>query len=181
MDRPDVLTVGHSTHTKEAFVHLLEANAVGALADVRAHPGSRRVPHFNREELERWLGRAGVDYAHLPELGGRRRPAPDSSNGGWKVGAFRAYADHMASDEFARGIERLEALARERRTAIMCAEALWWRCHRRLVSDALTVRGWRVVHVAADGSATEHALPDFAVVDGDRLSYPPAQTELRPG
>jgi uncharacterized protein (DUF488 family) len=175
-----ILTAGHSTHSREAFEDLLHANAVRALADVRAHPGSRRMPHFNREALERSLATGGIAYAHLPELGGRRRPAPASGNVGWEVAAFRGYADHMASTEFARGLDRLEALARERRTAIMCAEALWWRCHRRLVADSLTVRGWHVVHIAADGSTTPHALTEFAVVEGGRVSYPPAQSELQP-
>jgi uncharacterized protein (DUF488 family) len=175
MGRRDALTVGHSTHSLEAFVGLLSGHGVEALADVRQHPGSRRMPHFSRESLERELP---IPYVHLPELGGRRRPRPDSPNSGWEVEAFRGYADHMGSDEFAAGLRRLEALAGERRTAIMCAEGLWWRCHRRLVADALTVRGWRVLHVAPDGRATEHALPDFAVVADGRLSYPPAQGEL---
>jgi uncharacterized protein (DUF488 family) len=175
-----ILTAGHSTHSREAFEELLRSNEVAALADVRAHPGSRRLPHFNREALERSLEGAGIAYLHVPELGGRRRPAPGSGNAGWEVAAFRGYADHMAGDEFARGLERLEDLARERRTAVMCAEALWWRCHRRLVADALTARGWHVVHIAADGSTTPHALTEFAVVEGGRVSYPPAQSELQP-
>jgi uncharacterized protein (DUF488 family) len=175
MGARDALTVGHSIHSLEAFVELLRAHGVEALADVRAHPGSRRLPHFGRETLERELP---VQYEHFPELGGRRRPRPDSPNAGWEVEAFRAYADYMASEEFAAGLQRLEALAARRRTAIMCAEGLWWRCHRRLVADALTVRDWRVLHVGPDGRATEHALPEFAVVQDGRLSYPPAQGEL---
>jgi uncharacterized protein (DUF488 family) len=171
----EALTVGHSTHSLEAFAELLAGHGAEALADVRAHPGSRRLPHFGRETLERELP---VRYEHFPELGGRRRPRPDSPNAGWEVEAFRGYADHMASPEFAAGLQRLETLAAVRRTAIMCAEGLWWRCHRRLVADALTVRGWRVLHVGPDGRTTEHSLPEFAVVEDGRLSYPPAQSEL---
>lgn len=178
MGRRDALTVGHSTHSLSELVELLAQHGVEALADVRRHPGSRRLPHFNREALERELP---IAYAHFPELGGRRRPRPDSPNAAWEVEAFRGYADHMASPEFAAGLARLEALAAERRTAIMCAEGLWWRCHRRLVADALTVRGWRVLHVAPDGRTVEHALPDFAVVEDGRLTYPPAQAELPGG
>jgi uncharacterized protein (DUF488 family) len=174
----EVLTIGHSTHSLDAFLDLLRRHEATALADVRRHPGSRRLPHFNRESLERALPAAGVAYHHVPELGGRRSPRPDTPNAGWEVEAFRGYADHMDTEEFAAGLRRLEALAAELRTAIVCAEGLWWRCHRRLVADALTVRGWRVLHVAPDGRASEHALPEFAVVAGKRLRYPPAQGEL---
>ena len=173
-----MLTVGHSTHPRERFRELLLGADVEALADVRRQPGSRRMPHFDREALAHDLPAAGIAYEHLPELGGRRRSAAGSPNRGWEVEAFRAYADHMASAEFATGLARLEELGRRRRTAIMCAEALWWRCHRRLVADALTVRGWHVRHLLPDGRLAEHALPEFAVVDGTTLTYPPAQAEL---
>jgi uncharacterized protein (DUF488 family) len=151
------------------------------VADVRVHPGSARMPWFNREALSRSLPEAGLDYVHLPQLGGRRRPRPDSPNVGWEVGGFRGYADHMDSEEFADGLERLQALARERPTAVMCAEGLWWRCHRRLIADALTVRGWEVAHIAPDGKTAAHELTEFAVVDGARLRYPPAQAALELG
>jgi uncharacterized protein (DUF488 family) len=118
------------------------------IADVRTHPGSRRLPWFNRQPLARQLPAHGISYVHLPQLGGRRRPAPDSPNAGWRVEGFRGSADHMASAEFATGIAGLETLAHDGATAMMCAEGLWWRCHRRLISDALTARGWQVVHVA---------------------------------
>jgi uncharacterized protein (DUF488 family) len=173
-----VFTVGHSTHPLGELVALLRRHQVAALADVRRHPGSRRLPHFNREALERELPAAGIEYHHLPQLGGRRRPRRDSPNRGWDVGGFRGYADHMDSAEFADGLAQLEALAGRRRTALMCAEGLWWRCHRRLAADALTARSWRVRHIAPDGRLAEHRLPDFAVVEGGRVSYPPAQGEL---
>jgi uncharacterized protein (DUF488 family) len=144
------------------------------VADVRAHPGSRRLPHFARERLARTLDDAGIAYLHLAELGGRRRPRPDSPHAGWRNAAFRGYADHMASEEFACGLARLEAAARERRTAVMCAEGLWWRCHRRLVADALVARGWVVFHIEPAGGIAAHELPPFAVVRDGTVAYPPS-------
>jgi uncharacterized protein (DUF488 family) len=150
-------------------------HGVVAIADVRRFPRSRRHPHFNTETLATELAR----YEHLPELGGRRRPVPGTVNDGWEVEAFRGYADHMATAEFARGIERLQALATEVPTAVMCAEAPWWRCHRRLVCDALLVRGWDVRHILPDGRLAAHELTPFAVVDGTQITYP-AGGEFRP-
>jgi uncharacterized protein (DUF488 family) len=175
----EIVTVGHSTHELERFVALLRAQRVEALADVRRHPSSRRLPHFNAGPLGEALGDAGIEYAGLgEELGGRRRPVPDSPNRGWRVAQFQGYADHMASPEFAAGLARLEKLARERRTAYMCAEGDWRRCHRRLISDALLGRGWRVSHLLRDGGLEAHELTPFAVVEGDRVSYPPVQPRL---
>ena len=153
---------------------MLDGHGVRLVADVRRYPRSRRHPHFNTEVLAEAL----PGYAHVAELGGRRRPAAGSVNDGWEVEAFRAYADHMATAEFARGLERLESLARETPAAVMCAEAPWWRCHRRLVSDALLVRGWEVCHIGPDGRLTAHELPDFAVVDGVEIRYPAPQLRL---
>ena len=174
-----MLTIGHSTHELDAFVALLTRHGIEAIADVRRMPASRRMPHFAAASLRVELPAAGVGYVHLPELGGFRKPAPDSPNAGWDHRSFRGYADHMASDEFAAGLARLLELADARRTAVMCAEAQWHRCHRRLVSDALVVRGRRVLHVGSDGRAREHELTPFAVADGTDLAYPPSQTELR--
>ena len=173
-----VFTVGHSTHELRQLTALLLDAGIECVADVRAHPGSRRMPWLSREALARRLPESGIDYIHLPELGGRRRPRPDSPNRGWEVEAFRGYADHMAGDEFAQGIGRLESLAGERPTAVMCAEGLWWRCHRRLIADALAARGWDVVHIAPDGATTAHQLTDFAVVEGTQLRYPAGQAAL---
>ena len=173
-----IFSIGHSTHELADFLRLLAAHQVEQVADVRAHPGSRRLPWFGRDVLARELPRNGLIYVHLPELGGRRRPSPDSPNGGWEVEGFRAYADHMAGAEFAAGLGSLQGLARRKATAMMCAEGLWWRCHRRLVSDALTVAGWEVVHIAPDGGATVHELTPFAVLEAGRLTYPPAQASL---
>ena len=168
--------MGHSTHELDELVGLLRRYSVAVLVDVRAFPRSRRVPQFNSDALERSLPERGVEYVHVPELGGRRRPVPDSPNGGWRDEGFRGYADHMATPEFARGLSQLEALARERATTVMCAEAVWFRCHRRLISDALLTRGWRVRHIGSDGRSSEHELTPFAVAEGGRLGYPPEQT-----
>jgi uncharacterized protein (DUF488 family) len=172
-------TIGHSTHPLDQFVALLERPGVEALADVRRYPGSRRLPHFARETLAPALAAEGIHYEHLPELGGRRAPRPGSPNGGWRVGQFQGYADHLATAEFAAGVARLEALAAELPTAVMCAEWDFHRCHRRLLSDALVVRGWRVLHIGPRGETTPHALTEFAAVGEDgALTYPPVQTTL---
>jgi uncharacterized protein (DUF488 family) len=174
-----VLTIGHSTHEIEKFVGLLEGAGAQAVADVRRYPSSRRHPHFNRPALEESLGRHGIDYSWLgEELGGRREAQAGSPNTGWEVEAFQAYADFMATPQFGRGIAKLESMAGERPTAFMCAEGPWWRCHRRLVADAMKVRDWSVDHVMPDGRIQEHALPPFAVVEGEEVTYPPAQGSL---
>ena len=131
------------------------------------------MPWFNRESLGGELPPQGIAYAHLPRLGGRRAPSSSSENAGWRVSGFRGYADYMASRDFAAGLEELAGLASARTTAMMCAEALWWRCHRRLVSDALTIRGWEVVHLASSGDVTTHELTPFAVIEAGSLTYPP--------
>ncbi len=155
------------------LVALLRTHAVEQLADVRAYASSRRMPWFNRDALGRELPSQGITYVHLPQLGGRRALSPHGENAGWRAAGFRGYADHMTSAEFDAGLEALEALASGEVTAIMCAEALWWRCHRRLVSDALTVHGWEVVHIGSSGRGTTHQLTRFAVVEAGRLRYPP--------
>jgi uncharacterized protein (DUF488 family) len=172
-------TVGHSTRSIDELVMLLADAGVTRLLDVRTAPGSRRNPQFARDALSRSLARQGIDYLHEPALGGFRRPRPDSPNGGWEQPAFRGYADHMGSDEFRAALERLERLARERPTSVMCAEAQWWRCHRRLIADALVAHGWRVLHLGLGPTPAEHELTEFAVVAADgTLSYPPAQRRL---
>src|SRR5690242_18199733 len=133
-----VFTIGHSTHPLDVFVALLNRNGVTRITDVRRTPASRRHPQFNRETLGEDLARDGIDYRHLPALGGRRRARPDSPNGGWEHPAFRGYADYAQTEAFGAGLAELCALAEERPTAVMCAESLWWRCHRRLIADRLT-------------------------------------------
>ena len=175
----EILTVGHSNHAEDEFLDILRSGRVELIADVRRYPGSRRQPHFERSALAGVLLEAGINYRWLGEtLGGRREPLPDSPNDAWENPQFRGYADHMASEEFAGGLAELEGLARERRTAVMCAEAWWVRCHRRLLADALLVRGWRVLHLDGKGKLSEHELTDFAVVDDGTITYPAKQTSL---
>jgi uncharacterized protein (DUF488 family) len=173
-----VFTVGHSTHSLEAFLGLLARHGVQTVADVRRFPRSRRNPQFDSGSLARGLRARGLRYEHVESLGGRREPRPGSVNAGWEHPAFRGYADHMAGTEFAAGIEQLEELARGGPTAVMCAESLWWRCHRRLVADALLLRGWTVRHIGPDGRAELHELTPFAVGDAATLTYPAAQLRL---
>jgi uncharacterized protein (DUF488 family) len=173
----EILTVGHSTRAPGELEQLLRAHGVELLVDVRAHPGSRRMPQFGREPLERSLAAAGIEYAHVAELGGRRRPVPESPNEGWTNDQFRGYADHMASAEFDRGLAWLEEAAARRRACVMCAEAPWWRCHRRLLADVLVVRGWSVRHIGV-GEPAPHELTEFAVSEGSRIVYPRRQRSL---
>ena len=175
----EILTVGHSNHEEGEFVELLRGAGVELIADVRRYPGSRRQPHFERTALAAILLEAGIGYRWLGEsLGGRRKPLPDSPNGAWESDQFRGYADHMASQEFGAGLAELEELAREQRVAVMCAEAWWVRCHRRLIADALSARGWHVLHLESNARLSEHELTDFAVVEDGVVTYPEVQTSL---
>jgi uncharacterized protein (DUF488 family) len=166
-----VWTVGHSTRSAEEFKEILLQNRITLLADVRSFPGSRRYPHFNKQQLSQALAASSIEYQHLPELGGRRRPIPKSRNTAWKNHSFRAYADHMETAEFAKGIEILLDLARDRPTAIMCAEALWWRCHRSLISDFLKARGGEVIHILDANHMENHPYTAAAQIVDGRLSY----------
>ena len=156
-------------------MELLDRHGIRLLVDVRKMPASRRMPHFSAESLRHSLP---VEYEHMGMLGGFRKPVPGSPNGGWRVAAFQGYADHMETREFRDALEHLMTRARQQPTAIMCAEAQWHRCHRRLLSDALLVRGFEVQHIRSDGGLERHELTPFAVVDGDRLTYPPEQGRL---
>jgi uncharacterized protein (DUF488 family) len=178
---PTLYTVGHSTRSAEQLLEILREADVKVIADVRAYPSSRRHPQFNRDALASWLPDAGIRYVHVPGLGGRREPVPGSPNGAWRERAFQGYADHMSSPEFQSALAQLEACAREAATAIMCAEAVWWRCHRRLISDALVARGWQVHHLGIGAGRAVHELPAFAVVEPKGLvTYPPQQGSLLP-
>jgi uncharacterized protein (DUF488 family) len=171
-------TIGHSTRSWEEFLALLHENRIELLVDVRHFPSSTRVPWTNREVLAASLGKAGLAYEHLVGLGGYRRPRPDSPNTGWRNTGFRGYADHMETAEFSQSLDRLLAWARQRRTAIMCAEAVPWRCHRGLLSDALLARGVRVVHILAPGQTQDHKLTPFAKVHGGRVTYPASRGKV---
>lgn len=169
----EIWTVGHSNRDLESFLDLLAGSEIRRLADVRRFPGSRRHPHFNQEALESELRAVGIGYHHFPSLGGRRgRPAADSPNTGWRVEAFNAFADFMQTAEFASGLQSLVGIATADRTAIMCSEAVPWRCHRRLIADALIVRGWTVWDIMSPRKVDRHALTPFARVTDGQLTYP---------
>lgn len=171
-------TIGHSTRPWDAFLAMLQEADITVLADVRRFAGSRRNPQFSRDALPQALREAGIEYLALPALGGRRTPHPDSPNMAWRVPGFRAYADHLASAEYAAARDGLMHIATARRTCVMCAEALWWQCHRRLIADDLTARGWTVVHLMAPGKSEVHVLNADAVMNGDVLQYPGQQAGL---
>jgi uncharacterized protein (DUF488 family) len=169
----ELWSVGHSTHSLDGLVGLLEQHGIAQLADVRTVPKSRRHPHFHTDALARSLPEHGVAYVHLPRLGGFRKPVPGSPNAGWQNASFRGYADYAMTAEFAEGLSELRRLGAAAATAMMCSEALWWRCHRRLVADRLVVSGDAVWHIGGDGRLSEHALTPFALVAEDgSVSYP---------
>ena len=167
-----IFTIGHSTRSLDELIAILKAHGVKAVADVRQFPRSRRYPHFNDDVLVESLPRAGVAYLPFKSLGGRRRALKDSPNTGWRNEAFRGYADFMQTPAFERALEELMEAARQRATAIMCAEAVPWRCHRSLISDALLARGWRVLDIFDAKKVQGHKLPEFARVEATRVIYP---------
>ncbi len=162
-----IWTIGHGTRATADLLDILREARTVTVVDVRTFPGSRRYPHFGKDALRTSLGDAGIAYMHLPGLGGRRDPRPDSPHTALRVAAFRGYADHMASAEFQADLARLQAVAAATSTAYMCAETLWWRCHRRMLSDVLVRAGWEVTHLLGPGKSEPHHLWDVArVVDG---------------
>lgn len=167
-----IYTIGHSTHTAEVFVGLLRAHGVAQVADVRTVPKSRRHPHFNGAALDTILRDHGITYRHFPALGGFRTPRPDSRNTAWTHPAFRGYADYMETDAFRSALTALLEFARDASTAIMCAESVWWRCHRRLLADALVVGGATVRHILSLAEPKPHELSEFARVEEGRVTYP---------
>lgn len=167
-----IWTIGHSTRTLDELVAVLEAHGVEALLDVRRFAASRRLPQFGEDTLAAALEARGIAYRWLPALGGRRRPLPDSPNDGWQNLSFRGYADHLASEEFAEGLLELLTVADGLRTAIMCSELLWWRCHRRLIADVLVTLGVQVLHVRDARPAEEHRLvPPARLTPAGELHY----------
>ena len=165
-------TLGHSTRPIDEFIGLLRAHQISLLVDVRTVPRSRYNPQFNTDTLTKSLGDAEFRYRHLPELGGLRKPKKDSVNDGWHNASFRGYADYMQTDEFLKALEELMADSRLQPTAIMCAEAVPWRCHRSLIADALVTRGWDIRHIMSPEKATPHALTSFAHFEKGALIYP---------
>ncbi|HYO76443.1 MAG TPA: DUF488 domain-containing protein [Thermoanaerobaculia bacterium] len=171
-----IYTIGHSTRTLEEFVSLLREHGVARLADIRRYPGSRRYPHFSGESLEQTLPQHGIGYAHFDVLGGRRKPAKDSRNAAWENEQFRGYADHMATPEFQRGVDAL--LQSDAATAVMCAEAVPWRCHRNLLADELVRREIEVLHIVSPGKSQPHVLSRMARIEDGLVIYPPPQRTI---
>ena len=171
-----IYTIGHSTRTEEEFIAILRSFKVELVADIRSYPGSKRYPHFNKENLQQSLSAQNIIYEHYPELGGRKKPAKDSTNTAWKNDAFRGYADYMETDEFKNGIRHLEEQASRYTTAYMCSEAVWWRCHRSLVSDHLKWKGWKVLHIMGENKSEEHPYTSPAKIIDGKLSYQKEQT-----
>jgi uncharacterized protein (DUF488 family) len=167
----EIFTIGHADLPIGTFIEHLRRNHVDMLVDIRRYPGSRHAPQYGQEALRDELAAAGIGYRHLVALGGRRKAQPDSPNGAWRNASFRGYADYMETAEFRQGLLELEALARGRRIAIMCAESVWWRCHRSMVADALTADGWEVRHIMSDGAIRPHRLTEPARLIDGTLTY----------
>ncbi len=167
-----IWTIGHSTRTIEEFIEILKGFGIEGVVDVRTVPRSRHNPQFNKDELERLLPEAGIEYVHQKDLGGLRHPVKDSINTAWRNDSFRGYADYMQTPAFNEALTRLMEYARGRRTAIMCAEAVPWRCHRSLIADALLVRGFEAVEIMGEGKSRPHQMTSFAVVRGTAVQYP---------
>lgn len=167
-----LFTIGHSTHPIEEFIALLSAHGVQQLVDVRTVPKSRHCPQFNSDALGPSLNKAGIAYMHLKALGGLRKTRKDSVNTGWRNVSFRGYADYMSTPEFEDGIRELTGIASKIPTAIMCAEAVPWRCHRSLIADAMMARGWQALDIMGPGAAKEHKLTPFLKIEDGRLTYP---------
>jgi uncharacterized protein (DUF488 family) len=169
----DAFTMGFSNRTWEATVVILQGFGIERLVDIRTLPGSRRTPQFNLENLQDKLPEAGIEYVHMKSLGGLRKPMKDSSlNAAWRNHSFRGYADYMQSPAFEESLKTLISLIKEKRTVYVCTEAVFWRCHRQLVSDALHIRGYRIGHILGTGKVQAHSLTPFARVDGNHITYP---------
>jgi uncharacterized protein (DUF488 family) len=166
-----IWTIGHSTHSLEEFISWLNAFEIQEVVDVRSYPGSRKYPQFNKQTLEVSLPQAGLNYVHLKALGGRRKAAQDSVNTAWHHPSFRGYADYMETTGFKTGIAQLEQIAKTNRTAIMCSEVLWWRCHRSMIADYLKVCGWTVIHIMGPGKGVTHPYTAPARIHDHALSY----------
>ena len=166
-----IWTIGHSTRSFEEFVDMLHSFSIELIADIRSYPGSRKFPQFNKEALEISLPQNNIQYVHLKNLGGRRKVNPKSKNTGWRHVAFRGYADYMETGAFKDGIMELISRALKQRTAYMCSEAVWWRCHRSMVSDYLKLHGWKIMHIMGIGKAEEHSYTTPARIVNGELNY----------
>ena len=171
LENKTIYTIGHSTRTMEEFLDLLFSFDIKILADIRRLPGSRKYPQFDQDNLRKSLEENGIEYIYIEELGGRRKVSPDSKNTTWRNKSFQGYADYMETESFENGVKELEKLALEKNTAMMCSEAVWWRCHRSIVSDYLKAKGWEVLHIMALGKATEHPYTAPARIIGNQVFY----------
>lgn len=174
MAHKHIWTIGHSTHTLEKFVAMLHSFEIEKVIDVRRYPGSKRYPQFNKDALSMSLPAHTISYHPMPDLGGRRKVRPDSDNTAWRVAAFQGYADYMETPTFKEALDRLEHLGSRQRVAYMCSEAVWWSCHRSLISDALKYRGWTVTHIMEIGKGQEHPYTSPARIVAGELVYSPA-------
>jgi|SRR5690606_18238716 len=166
-----IYTIGHSTRSLEEFLVLLRSFDIKVLADIRRLPGSRKFPHFDQDELKKSLAENGIEYVYIEDLGGRRKPAEHSKNTAWRNKSFQAYADYMETETFKNAAELLKTYALQNPTAMMCSEAVWWRCHRAMVSDYLKAQGWTVLHIMSEAKATEHPYTTPAKIQGNTVSY----------
>jgi uncharacterized protein (DUF488 family) len=166
-----IWTIGHSTRSADEFLELLRSQHIELLVDIRRFPGSRKYPHFNEAEMARWLNEAGIEYRLMKDLGGRRTPRADSPNTAWRNASFRAYADYMETPEFQTAVDELLRAASSRRAAIMCSEAVWWRCHRSLIADYLKIRGIQVLHILSASKVELHPFTSAASIVDGQLSY----------
>lgn len=171
MPKNTLWTIGHSTHSIEAFMELLACNNIEAIVDVRSLPGSNKFPQFNKENLEISLAKAGIEYMHLLLLGGRRKKNKNSQNTSWRNASFQAYADYMETEDFTKGMNILKELAIKKRVAIMCAEVLWWRCHRSMIADQLKSEEWTIMHIMSRTKNDEHRYTQPAKIIDGKLSY----------
>ena len=171
LENKTIFTIGHSTRTMEEFLDLLFSFDIKILADIRRLPGSRKYPQFDQDNLRKSLEENGIKYIYIEDLGGRRKISPDSKNTTWRNKSFQGYADYMETESFENGVKELEKLALEKNTAMMCSEAVWWRCHRSMVSDYLKAKGWEVLHIMALGKATEHPYTAPARIIGNQVFY----------
>lgn len=173
-----IFSIGHSTRTLNELIEMLQSFSVEVLVDIRSYPGSRRYPHFNKENLIIELPQNSISYIHLPSLGGRRKTSCDSKNTAWKNDAFRGYADYMETESFVKGMNELEEMGLKNKVAYMCSEAVWWRCHRSLVSDYLKIRGWKVMHIMNFQKANEHPYTAAAKIIDGKLYYTSSQQNI---
>lgn len=171
MTTKTIYTIGHSTHPIEEFLSMLKTYNIKLLADIRSLPGSRKFPQFNQEELKASLEAVGIQYLHLKDLGGRRKKNKDSKNNRWNNDSFKGYADYMETETFQKALENLEELALKQPLVYMCSEAVWWRCHRSMVSDVLKAKGWQVLHIMGRNKVQEHPYTSPAIVKGNEVFY----------